>query len=95
MTNSDQKILHTTLEVSGRVQGVGFRYSAQNIANKLGVKGFAKNRPNGNVILEIEGSSDQLSAMIHWCRTGPPLSRVEEVKEWSGEVKGYDMFQIR
>ena len=95
MTSTDQKILHTTLEVSGRVQGVGFRYSAQNQANKLGIKGFVKNRPNGNVILEIEGSALQLNAMIRWCRTGPPLARVEEVKEWSGEVKGYDRFQIR
>ena len=95
MTSSDQKILHITLEVSGRVQGVGFRYSAQNEANKLGINGYVKNRPNGNVKLEIEGSAAQLNTMIRWCRTGPPLSRVEQVKEWSGEVMGYDTFQIR
>ncbi|MEX0980625.1 MAG: acylphosphatase [Bacteroidales bacterium] len=95
MTSSDQKILHITLEVSGRVQGVGFRYAAQNEANRLRIMGYIKNRPNGNVMLEIEGSVAQLNAMIRWCRTGPPLSRVEQVKEWSGEVIGYNIFQIR
>ena len=95
MTSSDQKILHTTLEVSGRVQGVGFRYSAQNEANRLGISGYVKNRPNGNVMLEIEGNAAQLNAMIRWCRSGPPLAKVEQLKEWSGEVKRYDSFQIR
>jgi len=95
MTISNQEIMHTTVGISGRVQGVGFRYSAQNEANKLGIMGYVKNRPNGSVLMELEGTAAQLNAMIRWCRTGPPLSRIEEVKEWSGEVKGYDTFQIR
>jgi acylphosphatase len=95
MRSSDQKIFHSTLEVSGRVQGVGFRYSAQNEANRLGINGYVKNRPNGSVVLELEGNAAQLNAMINWCKTGPPMSRVDKVKEWSGEVVGYVEFRIR
>ncbi len=95
MRNSDQKIYHSTLEVSGRVQGVGFRYSARNKANRLGIKGYVKNKPDGSVVLELEGNAAQLNAMIDWCKSGPPMSRVENVKEWSGEVVGYDEFRIK
>lgn len=95
MRSNDQKIFHSTLEVFGRVQGVGFRYSAKNEANRLGINGYIKNKPDGTVVLELEGNAAQLNAMIGWCKAGPPMSRVENVKEWSGEVVGYDEFGIR
>jgi acylphosphatase len=95
MRSTDQKNFHVTLVVSGRVQGVGFRYTARNEANRLGVKGYVKNKPDGSVVLELEGNAAQLNAMIGWCKAGPPMARVENVKEWSGEVVGYDEFHIR
>jgi acylphosphatase len=95
MRSTDQKNFHVTLVVSGRVQGVGFRYTARNEANRLGVKGYVKNKPDGSVALELEGNAAQLNAMIGWCKAGPPMARVENVKEWSGEVVGYDDFLIR
>jgi acylphosphatase len=95
MRSSDQKIFHSTLVVSGRVQGVGFRYSARNEAGRLGIKGYVKNKSDGSVVLELEGNASKLNAMIAWCKAGPPMSRVENVKEWPGDVVGYDDFRIR
>jgi acylphosphatase len=49
---------------SGRVQGVGFRYTAQHLANQLGVAGFVRNLPDGKVELLAEGSAEQVDALL-------------------------------
>ncbi len=49
---------------SGRVQGVGFRYTAQRLAGGLAVAGYVKNLPNGNVELVAEGEPDQVEALL-------------------------------
>ena len=87
--------LHIRLEIKGRVQGVGYRYSAAGKARLLGINGFVKNLPSGHVILELEGTPDSIDAMIRWCWQGPPLARVDEVIQWDGPVQGYTEFQIR
>ena len=50
---------------SGIVQGVGFRYEAWLIAEKLGLTGFAKNLPNGNVQMEVQGPKNRILHLIH------------------------------
>lgn len=70
--------------VKGRVQGVGFRNFVQRQATSLGLKGHAKNLPNGNVEVIAEGSSENLEKLVAALRKGPALSRVDEVKAiWS------------
>jgi acylphosphatase len=49
---------------SGRVQGVGFRYTAQHLADQLGVAGFVRNLPDGKVELLAEGSAEQVDALL-------------------------------
>ena len=66
--------------VSGRVQGVGYRYFAQSEASGLGLVGYVCNLPNGDVELEAEGSADRLDQLILALRRGPSLSRVIEMK---------------
>jgi len=46
---------HVNITVKGRVQGVGFRYSAMEAAEELGIKGFVRNMPDGSVYIEAEG----------------------------------------
>ncbi len=68
------------LVIKGKVQGVYFRASARDVANKLAIKGWVKNMPDGNVEVVAEGSKEQLDKFIEWCQHGPKQSQVNEVK---------------
>ena len=57
--------------ISGRVQGVGFRHSARSNARYHGITGFVKNKPDGSVYIEAEGSRNQLDEFVEWCKKGP------------------------
>lgn len=66
--------------ISGRVQGVGFRFSTKQSADELGIKGIVRNEPDGTVYVEAAGSKDQLSQFIETLRKGPsPAAEVEKV----------------
>ena len=58
--------------VHGRVQAVGFRFSARVEAQRLGVSGWIKNRSDGAVEAEIEGEAPAVDAMLSWLDEGPP-----------------------
>jgi len=62
--------------VSGRVQGVGYRYLARKHAERLGIAGWVRNLPDGRVEAEIEGEADTVAIMLHRLEAGPPGSRV-------------------
>lgn len=66
--------------VSGRVQGVGFRYYTVQKAKELQVKGFVQNRPDGSVLIEAEAESEQLIEFIHWCQKGPAWAKVTDIQ---------------
>ncbi len=68
---------HVNIRVSGKVQGVFFRASTKEQADQLGVKGFARNEPNGDVYIEAEGEEDKLNLFLEWCARGPSKARVE------------------
>ena len=67
--------------ISGRVQGVGYRYSTKLKAEKLGVKGWVRNLPDGRVEAWFEGSEEQLQAIAQWCTSGSPMAMVTGVKQ--------------
>ncbi len=71
------------LTVSGRVQGVGYRYSACAEAQRLGLRGWVRNLPDGRVEVEAEGEPRQTAALRDWCRRGPPMARVDRITEES------------
>lgn len=85
------------LIVSGRVQGVGFRFSAQQKAKELGVKGWVKNLPDGTVELEIEGNSKTVENYIEILKSGfHPFIRVDHIEATpQQERKHYTDFSIR
>jgi len=66
----DEKLLYK-IQINGRVQGVGFRWSAVREAKRKGITGFVKNMPDGSVYIEAEGSSKQLKDFYEWCKNGP------------------------
>jgi acylphosphatase len=90
-----ESILHKNIRISGRVQGVGFRYTARSMASIIGVKGYVRNLPNGDVYIEAEGIHSQLEEYIQWCRHGPPRAKINFVDVYDGEVAGFEEFGVR
>lgn len=66
--------------VSGRVQGVGFRYFTVAEARRLGLRGWVRNAPDGSVEIVAEGPPERLRELVAWCRHGPPSAHVSEVR---------------
>jgi len=83
------------ITIEGRVQHVGFRYSARNAARNFAISGLASNLPDGNVYIEAEGEEKNICQFIDWCRIGPPLAKVIQVKIQDGEIMNYPGFNIR
>ena len=82
--------------VSGRVQGVGFRYTARDEAHALGLRGWVRNRPSGEVEIVAEGREDVLRMLAAWAHLGPPAAQVSRVhEEWSEYTGQFADFRIR
>jgi acylphosphatase len=75
--NSDLQRAHVL--VSGQVQGVFFRDSTRQKAEELGLSGWVKNVPEGQVEALFEGSSESIREMVDWCKEGPQRASVENV----------------
>ena len=67
-------------EVSGRVQGVWFRASTLEKALELGVRGYVKNLPNGNVEFAAVGETGKVDALLEWASHGPQMAKVDKVR---------------
>jgi acylphosphatase len=72
-------LLRMRIVVSGRVQGVGFRYATVTEARRLGLVGWARNAPDGSVEILADGDATAVGKLIAWCRQGPPSARVATV----------------
>jgi acylphosphatase len=83
------------LQVQGRVQGVFFRASTREQAQRLGLAGWVRNLPDGSVEVLAEGEEASLRRLADWCRRGPPGAHVDEVEEsWhpaTGELSGFSI----
>ncbi len=71
--------------VSGRVQGVFFRGTAQEEARRLGLRGYARNLPDGRVRILACGGDDALAEFREWVHQGPPGAAVDAV-DWQEDV---------
>jgi len=82
--------------VSGRVQGVFFRYSARQAAEKWGLTGFARNLNDGRVEIIAEGEESGLKSLLTWANHGPPGAYVDRIEnEWSSVKNVFSSFTIR
>lgn len=79
--------------ISGKVQGVFFRAYTEEEANKLGVKGWVRNLPDGRVEAVFEGEDEAVDKMVAWCYKGSPYSKVTHVEvieePYTGEFKDF------
>ena len=81
--------------VSGRVQGVGFRYFVHDAATREGVTGYVRNLPDGRVEAHVEGDSDAVTRVEWAIRSGPGGARVEHVDVDLVEPSGaYRSFRV-
>lgn len=82
--------------VSGRVQGVYFRYATRDEAYRLKITGWVRNLRDGRVEAVFEGEEDAVRQMIAFCHTGPPYARIDRVELHPETYRGeYSGFEIR
>jgi acylphosphatase len=82
--------------VTGRVQGVGFRYFTRDAAMREGVTGWVSNRRDGCVEAYVEGEAEAVTRVERDIRRGPPGARIEDVQVEAEEPAGaYARFDIR
>ena len=95
MTSEEQAALHCV--VYGRVQGVGFRFFVVDEAERLGLTGWVRNRPDGrSVELVAEGPRSRLEELRRAVTKGPPGAWVERVEcSWQAPSGEYTGFSIR
>lgn len=85
--------LHVIL--SGRVQGVGFRYTTSNQARSLGLAGWVRNLSDGRVEAVFEGDRATLEKMLAWCQQGPTMAHVRDVEtQWEEGEPQHTRFRV-
>jgi acylphosphatase len=68
------------VRIAGRVQGVFFRASCADLARDLGIDGWVRNRPDGDLEALFQGPDEVVDRILEWCRTGPPSARVDTLE---------------
>jgi acylphosphatase len=81
--------------VTGRVQGVGYRYATVDTARQLGLQGWVQNLPDRRVEAVFEGAQNVVEEMIRWCHCGPPAAIVQDVVVEYEEPKGLQGFEVK
>ena len=82
----------TRFIISGRVQGVFFRASTREQAQRLGLRGHARNLPDGRVEVLAVGADAAIQQLERWLQHGPPSARVDHVERSSTEIDAGDGF---
>lgn len=81
--------------ISGRVQGVFFRGTCQEVAREHGVSGWIRNLPDGKVEAVFEGPAEDVRRLVEWSRQGPRTAVVENVRVQAEPPEGISGFQVR
>lgn len=73
------------LLIHGRVQGVWYRESLRQEADRLGVTGWVRNLRDGTVEAVVQGEPERIAALLAWARGGPPAARVDRIDQEEAE----------
>lgn len=84
------------IKITGRVQGVGFRYFVQQRAAEFNIKGWVKNERDGSVLVRAQGEEKDVETFLEHLRIGPSMARVLKVeKSKIPELEDFTDFRIR
>ncbi len=83
------------IHYSGRVQGVGFRYTVRNLAAGLAVVGFVKNLPDGRVQLVVEGETEEIQRLVEGIRAEMGHYLSSENAQNTPPQGGFERFEVR
>ena len=82
------------LVIEGRVQGVGYRYSAKMKAKSLGIRGSVKNLSDGSVFVTAQGKKEEIENFVRWCYKGPTGTIVRKIEKISGKNEDFSEFRV-
>ncbi|MBU0470358.1 MAG: acylphosphatase [Nanoarchaeota archaeon] len=83
------------IKIKGHVQGVFFRHNIREKAFIYDLKGWVRNSKDGSVEAVFEGEKERLEKMLKFCKAGPIVARIDEVKvEWSKSKNEFETFEI-
>jgi len=83
------------ITISGRVQGVGYRFFAVQKANELGITGWVKNSVDGGVTIVAQGIEEEIKTFIDYLYVGPTRSRVDQISKVKfNTLTNFDNFSV-
>jgi acylphosphatase len=85
---------HFNITIRGKVQAVGFRFTAMETAYRFGVHGLVKNNGPDEVFIEAEGTPDMLDKFVAWCHKGPMGARIDHVEIAESQLRNFTSFEI-
>ena len=84
------------ITVHGRVQGVFFRANTIKMARELGLKGYARNMPDGTVEIITEGPKNNINKLVDYCKKSPGNSEVSKIDVKFGKANNeFESFDVR
>ena len=95
MSSPHENTLTVNMKITGKVQGVGFRFFVQQQVQELGITGWVSNKSNGDVEALAQGDKEDLDQFIAKVKEGPSFSRVDDViLNWEDGQENYTSFEI-
>ena len=82
------------LVIEGKVQGVGYRYSAKIKAESLGIRGSVKNLSDGSVFVTAQGEKEAMDNFVRWCYEGPTGAIVRNIEKFRGKTEEFNEFRV-
>jgi len=86
--------LRLDLVIKGRVQGVGYRYSAKMKAESMDIKGSVQNLRDGSVFVTAQGEKEAMDNFVRWCYKGPPGATVRNIEKVQGKTEELSEFRV-
>ena len=84
------------ITIYGNVQNVGFRLAAQEFAKENNIDGWVSNTEDGNLVMNAEGSKQDVKKLIDWCKDGPPSAKVDRCEAYYQKYKDeFTRFEVR
>ena len=83
-----------SLLITGKVQGVGYRYSVKLKAESMAIRGYVRNQLDGSVFVTVQGENTAVENFVKWCYKGPSAAFVSGVEIIPGSIEDFSEFKI-